>query len=73
MGGGATNATILVLSLLGLPIELVAILVSVEFLVDMGRTALNVNDAIVTGVVVSRWEKGLDTNVLQKEARSSAN
>ena len=72
VGGGATNATILVLSLLGLPIELVAILVSVEFLIDMGRTALNVNDAIVTGVVVSRWEKGLDTNVLQKEARSSA-
>ena len=40
VGGGATNATILVLSLLGLPIELVAIMVSVEFMIDMGRTAL---------------------------------
>ena len=64
VGGGATNATILVLSLFGLPIELVAILVSVEFLIDMGRTALNVNDAIVTGVVVAKLENSLDENVL---------
>ena len=64
VGGGATNATILVLSLLGLPIELVAILVSVEFLIDMGRTALNVNDAILTGVVVSRWDKALNDDIL---------
>jgi len=64
VGGGATNATILVLSLLGLPIELVAILVSVEFLIDMGRTALNVNDAILTGVVVSKWDNAINENIL---------
>ena len=64
VGGGATNATILVLSLLGLPIELVAILVSVEFFIDMGRTALNVNDAILTGVVVSKWEKAFNEDIL---------
>lgn len=64
VGGGATNATILVLSLLGLPIELVAILVSVEFFIDMGRTALNVNDAILTGVVVSKWDKAFNEDIL---------
>jgi len=52
------------LSLLGLPIELVAILVSVEFLIDMGRTALNVNDAILTGVVVSKWDNAINENIL---------
>ena len=64
VGGGATNATILVLSLFGLPIELVAILVSVEFFIDMGRTALNVNDAILTGVVVSKWEKSFNEDIM---------
>jgi len=34
----------------------------------MGRTALNVNDAIVTGVVVAKWENALDPQGLQQEA-----
>lgn len=64
VGGGATNASILVLSLFGLPIELVAILASVEFIIDMGRTALNVNDAIVAGLVAARIDGELDDQVL---------
>ena len=71
VGGGATNATILVLSLLGLPIELVAILVSVEFLIDMGRTALNVNDAILTGVVVSKWDHAFNEDILHDRVSSA--
>lgn len=63
VGGGATNATILVLSLFGLPIDLVAILISVDFIIDMARTALNVNDAILAGVVTSKLDKTFDEAV----------
>ncbi len=68
VGGGATNATILVLSLFGLPIDLVAILISVDFIIDMARTALNVNDAILAGVVTSKLEKTFDDNIFQSDA-----
>ena len=48
VGGGATFAAIVVLSTLNLPIELVGLLISVEPLIDMGRTALNVNGAMLS-------------------------
>jgi L-cystine uptake protein TcyP (sodium:dicarboxylate symporter family) len=63
VGGGATNASILVLSMFGLPIELVAILASVDFLIDMGRTALNVNDAILAGVISSKLDKEFNNDI----------
>ncbi|VWL85390.1 cation:dicarboxylate symporter family transporter [Oceanivirga miroungae] len=54
VGGGATFAAIIVLSTLGLPVELAGLLISVEPLIDMGRTALNVNDSILAGVISAR-------------------
>ena len=63
VGGGATNATILLLSLFGLPIDLVAILISVDFIIDMARTALNVDDSIVAGVVTSKLNHTFDEEV----------
>ncbi len=63
VGGGATNASILVLSMFGLPIDLVAILASVEFLIDMGRTALNVHDAILAGVLSSKLDKEFNDDI----------
>jgi L-cystine uptake protein TcyP (sodium:dicarboxylate symporter family) len=64
VGGGATNVTLLVLSLIGLPVELVAILVSVDFIIDMGRTLINVNDSILAGFVAGRLEHEIDEDVL---------
>ena len=63
VGGGATNATILLLSLFGLPIDLVAILISVDFIVDMARTALNVNDSILAGVITSKLDNTFNEEV----------
>ncbi|MFZ7216654.1 L-cystine transporter [Avibacterium avium] len=54
VGGGATFAAIIVLSTMGLPLALVGLLISIEPLIDMGRTALNVNGAMTAGVVSSR-------------------
>lgn len=54
VGGGATFAALIVLPAMGLPITLVALLISIEPLIDMGRTALNVSGAVVSGVVTSK-------------------
>jgi len=53
-----------VLSLLGLPVELVAILISVDFIIDMGRTLINVSDSILAGFIVGRWEHEINEDML---------
>ncbi|OOH85712.1 L-cystine transporter [Pasteurellaceae bacterium 15-036681] len=57
VGGGATFAAIVVLSSLNLPLALVGLLISIEPLIDMGRTALNVNGAMVAGTISDRLLK----------------
>jgi L-cystine uptake protein TcyP (sodium:dicarboxylate symporter family) len=57
VGGGATFASLIVLSSIGLPVELVGLLISIEPLIDMGRTALNVSDSMVSGILTSRITK----------------
>ncbi|MGB0360747.1 MAG: L-cystine transporter [Endozoicomonas sp.] len=54
VGGGATFAALIVLSALGFPVELAGLLISIEPLIDMGRTAINVSGAITTGFVSGR-------------------
>ncbi|AYB39866.1 L-cystine transporter [Brevibacillus laterosporus] len=63
VGGGATFAALLVLSTMNMPIALAGLLISVEPLIDMGRTALNVSGSMVAGVVTSRVTKELDTTI----------
>jgi L-cystine uptake protein TcyP (sodium:dicarboxylate symporter family) len=63
VGGGATFASLVVLSSMGLPVALAGLLVSVEPLIDMGRTALNVSDSMVSGLVTGRVLKKIDTRV----------
>lgn len=63
VGGGATMASLIVLGTLGLPIEISAILASVEPLIDMGRTAVNVSDSMVAGITASNATGGLDREV----------
>lgn len=54
VGGGATNAALVVLPAMGLPVTVVALLISIEPLIDMGRTALNVNGAITSAMVTRK-------------------
>ena len=63
VGGGATFASLIVLGTLGLPIEIVGILASVEPLIDMGRTALNVSDSMVAGITSSHVNGGFNRDV----------
>jgi L-cystine uptake protein TcyP (sodium:dicarboxylate symporter family) len=64
VGGGAINVSMTVLGMLGLPLELVGVLVGIDPILDMGRTLINVNDSIVAGVFVSRIEKTIDDEIL---------
>ena len=72
VGGGATFASLIVLGTMGLPIEIVGLMASVEPLIDMGRTALNVSDSMVAGVTSANVNKTLDREMFANpEARIS--
>lgn len=55
--GSATMSTTVVLSTLGLPIEGMAMVIAVDSIIDMMRTATNVTGAAVTALVVDETEK----------------
>lgn len=54
VGGGATFAALIVLPAMGLPVTVAALLISIEPLIDMARTALNVSGAMTAGTITSR-------------------
>ncbi|AGF28522.1 MULTISPECIES: L-cystine transporter [Bacillus] len=63
VGGGATFAALLVLSALNMPVALAGLLISIEPLIDMGRTALNVSGSMTAGLLTSKMTKETDTAV----------
>ncbi|HCX9207108.1 TPA: L-cystine transporter [Staphylococcus aureus] len=65
VGGGATFASILVLSTLNLPVALAGVLISVEPLIGMGRTALNVNDSMLAGTGTAKLTKHWDKDTFE--------
>lgn len=72
VGGGATFAALLVLSLLNLPVGLAGLLISVEPLIDMGRTALNVSGSMLAGVLTSRIQAQLNVNTYAAAPRQAS-
>lgn len=67
VGGGAIFAALIVLPTMGLPVELVALLISIEPIIDMGRTALNVSGAMVAGTVTSQLLKETNKDIFCAE------
>ena len=65
VGGGATFAALVVLPAMGFPVTIAALLISIEPLIDMARTALNVNGSMVAGVLTGKF-------TLRQEAGDSA-
>jgi hypothetical protein len=63
VGGGATFAALTVLSALGFPVALAGLLVSIEPIIDMARTALNVNGSMLAGVISSKLMGSLNTDI----------
>ena len=68
VGGGATLAAILVLSAMNLPIALAGLLISVEPLIDMGRTAVNVSGSMTSGILTSKITGDLDKEQFSEES-----
>ena len=69
VGGGATFAALIVLSAMNLPVALAGLLISIEPLIDMGRTALNVSGSVTAGTVTSRVMGQTDVSVFNSERR----
>jgi len=67
VGGGATFAALIVLSAMNLPVALAGLLISIEPLIDMGRTALNVSGSITAGTVASRVLGQTDLQVFNSD------
>jgi len=65
VGGGATFAALIVLSTMNLPVALAGLLISIEPLIDMGRTAINVSGSMTAGAVTSRILGETDLDVFQ--------
>jgi uncharacterized protein len=66
VGGGATFAALIVLSIMDLPIAIVGLLISVEPLIDMGRTALNVSGSMISGILTSKATGEFEPEVYQQ-------
>lgn len=65
VGGGAIFAAIASLSAFNMPFTIIAILAGIEPIIDMARTALNINGTIVSSAIVSRLQKTLNLKVFK--------
>jgi L-cystine uptake protein TcyP (sodium:dicarboxylate symporter family) len=63
VGGGATFAGITVLSILGLPVGIAGLLIAVEPMIDMARTALNVSDGMLSAIIAGKFTGGLNKDI----------
>ncbi|WP_210361467.1 L-cystine transporter [Borreliella valaisiana] len=66
-GGGAITASLMVLSAMNFPVGLVGLVISVEPLIDMGRTAVNVGGSMVAGVISAKQLKQFNHNIYNKK------
>lgn len=71
VGGGATFSALTVLSSMGLPVGLVGLLIAIEPLIDMARTALNVSGSMVAGLVTAKRLNELNMETYNKDFSDS--
>lgn len=69
VGGGATFASLIVLGAMNLPVAIVGLVISVEPLIDMARTATNVSGSMVAGIVTSARIKDLDREAIKDDSK----
>src|SRR5699024_11736893 len=64
VGGGATFTTLMVLGTLNLPVAIMGVLIAIDPIIDMARTALNGNDSILAAVGTAMNMAALDYDKL---------
>lgn len=66
VGGGAIFSSLIVLGALNLPITLMGVIIAIDPIIDMMRTAVNVNDSILAGIITAKktdlWDKEVFTD-----------
>jgi len=72
VGGGATFAALIVLSALDMPVALAGLLISIEPLIDMGRTAVNVSGAMTAGTITSRVLGQADNSLFDADGNNDS-
>lgn len=72
VGGGATFAALIVLPIMGMPVALAALLISIEPLIDMARTALNVNGSMTAGTITSKLLGQTDEVIFNQDEDADA-
>jgi Na+/H+-dicarboxylate symporter len=67
--GTASIAATVVLPTLGLPIEGIAMLLGIDVVIDMARTATNVTGAAVTALLVANSEREFDRAAFENDSK----
>jgi Na+/H+-dicarboxylate symporter len=71
--GTATITTASVLTAVGLPLELIVLIIPISAIADTGRTATNITGAMVAAAIVGRQEQSLNDNIFNgKEVYEAA-
>jgi L-cystine uptake protein TcyP (sodium:dicarboxylate symporter family) len=65
--GPATISTTVVLTALGLPLEGMGLVIAVESVIDMGRTAVNATGTTVTSLLVANAEGEFDRESFDRD------
>ncbi len=65
--GGSIPLLMMVLGMVGVPVEGIAIILGVDRILDMCRTVLNVSGDLVTSAMVARFEEGWDGSAIVLE------
>jgi L-cystine uptake protein TcyP (sodium:dicarboxylate symporter family) len=55
-----------------MPVALAGLLISIEPLIDMGRTAVNVNGSMTAGTITSKWLGHSDANTFDQDEVSGS-
>ena len=71
--GTATITTASVLTVLGLPLEIIVLTIPISALADTGRTATNITAAMVSATIVGRLEGRLDDKVFESSGTIKVN
>ena len=70
--GTATITTASVLTVLGLPLEIIVLTIPISALADTGRTATNITGAMVSATIVGRKENKLDDEIFENSGTVQA-
>ena len=70
--GTATITTASVLTVLGLPMELIVLTLPISSIADTGRTATNITGAMVSATIVARQENALNDRIFDKAEDTTA-